>query len=96
MNLQTIITILAGGPGSGCNGPNCGRHKGLSKHIRDELLVHGTDTRGKANSILKKGFEVSSNDATLGSGVYLSIGKKKRNTAMLYPYVLETNTMEHS
>jgi hypothetical protein len=25
MNLQTAITLLAGGPGSGCHGPNCGR-----------------------------------------------------------------------
>lgn len=28
MNLQSVLTVLAGGPGSGCTGPNCGRPKG--------------------------------------------------------------------
>lgn len=28
MNLQQTVDILAGGPGSGCNGPNCGRPLG--------------------------------------------------------------------
>ena len=30
--METIVTIQAGGPGSGCNGPNCGRPRGDGGH----------------------------------------------------------------
>lgn len=47
MNLASTIFLLAGGMGSGCRGPNCGR----------KVLYHGT-TLEKANEILKHGFKV--------------------------------------
>jgi hypothetical protein len=35
MNLSTTLVIMAGGPGSGCNGPNCGRHKVSGEFVSD-------------------------------------------------------------
>lgn len=49
MNLQTTIQIYAGGPGSGCEGPNCGRkstgvHPELDRALDD--WVTEQDPRG--------------------------------------------------
>lgn len=35
MNLASTISLSAGGQGSGCHGPNCGRHKfGVGQRVR--------------------------------------------------------------
>lgn len=41
MNLQTTLSIYAGGLGSGCNGPNCGRPSG-------DFVYHTTHTKNVA------------------------------------------------
>lgn len=39
MNLATTISIHGGGPGSGCQGPNCGR-KPTGKDVKDLMNEH--------------------------------------------------------
>jgi len=39
MRLATAITLLAGGPGSGCHGNNCGRP--LGRHIKQQYTTPG-------------------------------------------------------
>lgn len=41
MNLTSTIELHAGGPGSGCKGPNCGRPKGEIYHHTSPLGVLG-------------------------------------------------------
>lgn len=43
MNLQTTLSIYAGGPGSGCQGPNCGRPEGVHGDVREALTRWVTD-----------------------------------------------------
>src|ERR1039457_3478906 len=38
MNLATSISIYAGGPGSGCTGPNCGRPAKKAGSVMDPKL----------------------------------------------------------
>ncbi len=45
MNLSTTIEIYAGGPGSGCKGPNCGRPKEQS---------HGALTMPRGRQTMKR------------------------------------------
>lgn len=47
MNLASTLTLLAGGSGSGCRGPNCGRPK---------TIYHGT-TAENVRGILKSGLK---------------------------------------
>lgn len=53
MNLQSTISIYGGGPGSGCTGPNCGRHA-LTDMLKQttEQFKSGFGTWG---TIYKKG-----------------------------------------
>ena len=50
MNLVTTLSLLAGGPGSGCQGPNCGRPthgKKLKQRIERRLKKMGVKRIGK-------------------------------------------------
>jgi predicted kinase len=38
LNLQSTINLYGGGPGSGCQGPNCGRPAGPSSDPRDRFI----------------------------------------------------------
>jgi hypothetical protein len=40
MNLLTTLEIFAGGVGSGCHGPNCGRKAGLSERAQRALASY--------------------------------------------------------
>lgn len=43
MNLASTIEIYGGGPGSGCQGPNCGRPEGsVPKEVTDYVNGHAT------------------------------------------------------
>jgi len=51
--LATTIEVYAGGPGSGCQGPNCGRHK-----VGDRVQVvmknaDGSTYRGATGKVVK-------------------------------------------
>ena len=55
MNLQELLEITAGGKGSGCSGPNCGRPKGhKGEHGTKGETYHGTSAVF-VNSIMKNG-----------------------------------------
>lgn len=55
MNLAATI-ILAGGPGSGCQGPNCGR-PAIEFPGKKNIFYHGTSARNAAR-IRKQGLQV--------------------------------------
>ena len=62
MNLATTISIMAGGPGSGCNGPNCGRPltaalkrwsaESSDKFNQERKRIDSAITKGKSHPIL--------------------------------------------
>lgn len=73
MNLATAIEIFGGGPGSGCQGPNCGRHKEYGQFTGGFRAKPGLYMwRGKNTSVVhrhlgpSKGSEVLEYDAKKG------------------------------
>lgn len=58
MNLAASITIHAGGPGSGCRGPNCGRTKGaFQKQMLSNLKVMSRTSHGIGREANRPGLE---------------------------------------
>jgi hypothetical protein len=49
MNLESTLSVYSGGPGSGCQGSNCGRK-------RSKFIFHGTSEKS-ARSILVQGLK---------------------------------------
>jgi hypothetical protein len=47
VNLASAISIYAGGPGSGCTGPNCGRPVGLGKPVKPREWKSKTGLAGR-------------------------------------------------
>ena len=54
MNIADTISIYAGGPGSGCHGPNCGRIGESADEKSHSGLLH--------NLVTKHGFQLDSNN----------------------------------
>ena len=76
MNIFTIIALYAGGPGSGCTGPNCGRRPDFSKVVTvdfDHTIANHPPGQYDLGSItpLKNGLELLRELGRQGYKVYI-------------------------
>lgn len=76
MNMASTVVIYGGGPGSGCQGPNCGRHV---------VLYHGTAAEN-VDSIRNEGLKEHNPYAQTGHDKTVSLTSDV-NTAHKYGYV---------
>jgi hypothetical protein len=69
MNLESTLEVYGGGPGSGCQGPNCGRHKGSG-----DVVYHVTHTKN-VNKIKKEGLKVGKTPNWTNRGTGMPYGQ---------------------